>query len=189
MKENWEVHWKDYYKILQIDPLAEPEVVKAAYDKLARKYHPDVNKDATSIGRMKDLNEAFEIINHPEKRKLYYAAYLQSRARSGNIDTVGTPPHSYQSETKASSRKTPNVVWEDEYCAKCKKTLNMRIAFVDKKPAYAVCPGCNTYWDIRQQASQKPRPYQHHVTEDLPPDVKKRFEDFQNEMDKKHRYL
>jgi len=65
MRENWEINWKDYYKILQVHPLAEPEVVKAAFDRLARKYHPDINKDQTALARMKDLNEAFEIINLP----------------------------------------------------------------------------------------------------------------------------
>jgi curved DNA-binding protein CbpA len=76
MKENWEIHWKDYFNILQIHPLAEPEVVKAAYDRLARKYHPDKNPNVTSE-RMKDLNEAFEILGNPEKRERYYLAYYQ----------------------------------------------------------------------------------------------------------------
>lgn len=75
MKENWEIYWKDYYKILQIHPLAEPEVVKAAYDRLARKYHPDVNDNQTALARMKDLNEAFEIINSPIKRTRYDKVY------------------------------------------------------------------------------------------------------------------
>ena len=56
MKENWENHWKDYYQILQVHPSAEPEVVKAAYDRLARKYHPDVNKETSAPQRMKDIN-------------------------------------------------------------------------------------------------------------------------------------
>lgn len=185
MKEGWEIHWKDYYKILQIDPLAEPEVVKATYDRLARKYHPDVNKDAMSVRRMKDLNEAFEILNHPEKRARYYAAYLQNRKRGGDIDTVGTSSHSYQPETKANPSTTPDVVRKDKWCAKCKKTINMRITFVGKKPAYAVCPECHTYWDIRPEAYQRPQPYQYHTAEDLPPDVKQRLEELQRMMNKK----
>ena len=68
MKENWEIHWKDYYKILQVQPSAETEVIKAAYERLARKYHPDVNRDSNASQRMKELNEAFEIIGDPEKR-------------------------------------------------------------------------------------------------------------------------
>jgi len=76
VKENWEIHWKDYYTILQIHPLAEPEVAKAAYIKLANKYAPDKNPNINP-DKMKDLNEAFEIISNPEKRGRYYVAYLQ----------------------------------------------------------------------------------------------------------------
>jgi hypothetical protein len=61
--EPWALHWKDYYKILQVHVSAEPEVIKAAYDKLARKYHPDVNQNPTASERMKDINEAFEVLS------------------------------------------------------------------------------------------------------------------------------
>lgn len=79
MKENWEIHWKDYYNILQIHPLAEPEVVKAARDRLLHKYHPDHNpgKEQWANEKTKEINEAFEIISNPEKRRRYYVAYLQ----------------------------------------------------------------------------------------------------------------
>ena len=182
MRECWEVHWKDYYKILQIDPLAEPEVVKAAYDRLARKYHPDLNKDTTSAGRMKDLNEAFEILNHPEKRNRYYAVYLQKQT-GRRIDTVGAssyPPRPKPNETPS---KAPNVLWSDRWCAKCNKTLNMKISLVEKKPAYATCPECGTYWDIRPQVHHSTPSYQHR-NDDLPPDVKRRLEQFMK-MNKK----
>ena len=64
MKENWETHWKDYYKILQVHPSAEQEVVKAARDRLAGKYHPDVNKEPIAHERMKDINEAYEVLGN-----------------------------------------------------------------------------------------------------------------------------
>lgn len=160
MKANWEIHWKDYYKILQIDPLAEPEVVKVAYDRLARKYHPDLNKDATSVGRMKDLNEALEILNDPEKRGRYYLAYCQ-QAKSSSIITPppkGIYSYSPRSETKAAASATSNDVRLDKWCNKCKKATSMRIALVDKKPAYAICPECHTYWDIRSQVQYSTQP-------------------------------
>ncbi len=77
MSENWETNWKDYYKILQLHPSAEQEVVKGAYDKLARKYHPDVNKNPIANERMKDINEAFEILSDLEKRRRYHSTWLQ----------------------------------------------------------------------------------------------------------------
>jgi hypothetical protein len=84
MAENWQIHWKDYYRILQIHPLAEPEVVKAAYERLARKYHPDKNQGAAS-DRMKDLNEAFEVISDAVKRGRYYSVYCRRMMASPGI--------------------------------------------------------------------------------------------------------
>ena len=59
---------KDYYKILQVDPSAEPEVIDAAYKRLALKYHPDTNQSPDSRLRMQDLNRAYEILRNPKKR-------------------------------------------------------------------------------------------------------------------------
>lgn len=63
--------YKDYYRILQVDPSAEQEVVVAAYKRLALKYHPDTNKSADSTKRMQELNEAYEILVNPTRRAQY----------------------------------------------------------------------------------------------------------------------
>jgi uncharacterized membrane protein (DUF485 family) len=62
---------EDLYRILQVDPRAEPEVIEAAYRRLARKYHPDVNRSADSAERMKELNAAYEVLRHPAYRAAY----------------------------------------------------------------------------------------------------------------------
>ncbi len=62
--EQYELNWKDYYGILGIGPGAEPEVIKAAYTALARKYHPDAGGDAP---RMKEINESYEVLSNPQK--------------------------------------------------------------------------------------------------------------------------
>jgi DnaJ-class molecular chaperone len=77
MKESYELYWKDYYKILQVHPLAEPEVIKVSYIKLAQMYHPDHNIDLKSENKMVDLNEAFGIIGNPIKRESYDIQYNQ----------------------------------------------------------------------------------------------------------------
>jgi curved DNA-binding protein CbpA len=59
----------DYYLILQVDPAAEPEVVRAAYRALAAKYHPD--RDGGSAERMVDINRAWDVLGNPEKRLTY----------------------------------------------------------------------------------------------------------------------
>ncbi len=61
----------DYYEILQVSPGAEQEVIEAAYRRLARKYHPDVNSDPSAPGRMKQLNAAFAVLGDPTRRAAY----------------------------------------------------------------------------------------------------------------------
>jgi diguanylate cyclase (GGDEF)-like protein len=63
--------YDDYYLILQVHHLAEPEVIEGAYRKLAKKYHPDVNKSADAGEMMKRINRAYEELRDPLKRKLY----------------------------------------------------------------------------------------------------------------------
>ena len=63
--------YKDYYKTLNISKDASQEEIKRAYRKLARKYHPDVNKNADAEIRFKEINEAHEVLKDPEKRKAY----------------------------------------------------------------------------------------------------------------------
>ncbi len=63
--------YKDYYKILGIDRGASEKEIKSAYRKLARKYHPDVNKEPDAGQKFKDINEAYEVLSDPKKRKRY----------------------------------------------------------------------------------------------------------------------
>lgn len=67
---------KNYYKILQVDPSAEPEVIKAAYKRLSLKYHPDSNPSPEAKQRMYEINEAFEVLGDPGKRAQYDSTRL-----------------------------------------------------------------------------------------------------------------
>ena len=64
--------FKDYYSSLGVAKTASQKEIKAAYRKLARKYHPDVNQgDKASEARFKEINEANEVLGDPDKRKKY----------------------------------------------------------------------------------------------------------------------
>jgi curved DNA-binding protein len=64
--------FKDYYAILEINKTASPEEIKQAFRKLARKFHPDVNPgNKQAEARFKEINEAYEVLSDPDKRKKY----------------------------------------------------------------------------------------------------------------------
>ena len=66
------MEYKDYYKVLGVDKKASSQEIKKAYRKLAKKYHPDLNKgDEKSQEKFKEINEAYEVLGNEDKRKKY----------------------------------------------------------------------------------------------------------------------
>jgi len=63
--------YKDYYEILGVARDADSSTIKSAYRKLARKYHPDVNKTKEAEEKFKDINEAYEVLSDKNKRQRY----------------------------------------------------------------------------------------------------------------------
>jgi molecular chaperone DnaJ len=62
---------RDYYEVLGLAKGASPEEIKKAYRQMARKYHPDVNKEPDAEDRFKEVNEAYEILSDEQKRTMY----------------------------------------------------------------------------------------------------------------------
>ncbi|HYH01572.1 MAG TPA: DnaJ domain-containing protein, partial [Bacillota bacterium] len=69
--------FRDLYRIMQVDQSAEPEVIEGAYKRLSKKYHPDANKDTGAEAKMKLINQAYQILGEPGKRREYDLLYQQ----------------------------------------------------------------------------------------------------------------
>lgn len=99
---------KDFYKILEVPVTATEEEIKASFRKLARKYHPDVNKDKISIEKFKEIKEAYEVLTNHEEKIIYdrikgFASYKTSYNSSASKKT-----YTNQKEQKKYS-PPPNV--------------------------------------------------------------------------------
>jgi curved DNA-binding protein len=77
--------FKDYYATLGVKKDATQEEIQKAYKKLARKFHPDVNKDPAAEAKFKDIGEANEVLKDPEKRQRYdqYGSAWNSTRQTG----------------------------------------------------------------------------------------------------------
>jgi curved DNA-binding protein len=82
------VDFKDYYKVLGVEPSSTQETIKTAFRRLARKYHPDVNKGADAHLKMSEVNEAYEVLGNPEKRAAYEKVDKEWQANANG----GPPP-------------------------------------------------------------------------------------------------
>lgn len=65
------MEYKDYYKILGVERGADKTAIKRAYQKLARKYHPDVSREENAEARFKEVNEAYQVLKDPKARQAY----------------------------------------------------------------------------------------------------------------------
>ncbi len=84
---------KDYYEVLGVDKNASDSEIKSAYRKLAKKYHPDVNKEEGAAEKFKEIGEAYSVLGDAQKRKTYdqfgSAAFEQGGAGAGGYGGFG----------------------------------------------------------------------------------------------------
>src|SRR5689334_19614318 len=123
----------NYYEILQVASHAEPEVIQAAYKRLSLKYHPDRNSDPSAVVRMQLLNEAFETLSDPARRKAYDDQCASnspedSGENRGPIRVITCPTCG----TRFEERTSP--VPEKRRCPHCGQKLRLRRSRESSKP-------------------------------------------------------
>jgi curved DNA-binding protein len=77
---------RDFYEVLGVGRDAKPDEIQRAYRKLARTYHPDVNKDPAAEERFKEISEAYDVLSDPETRKRYDAFGFDFRRVPDDVD-------------------------------------------------------------------------------------------------------
>lgn len=103
------MQYKDYYEILGIKREASSAEIKSAYRKLARKFHPDVNKTKEAEQKFKDINEAYEVLSDKEKRQRY-----DSLGANWQDGANFTPPPGFENfNFNFGGRGAQNIHFED----------------------------------------------------------------------------
>lgn len=111
----------DPYKVLQVDPEAEDEVIEAAYRRLARKYHPDVAPGPDAQERMVRINGAWELLRDPTRRAAVDRARLRAAGQAARVaaadaharaagDAGGATPGSGSGAAHDRDRRPPGAV-------------------------------------------------------------------------------
>lgn len=100
---------KNYYKILEIEPTAEQADIKKAFRTLAKKYHPDRNKDnEEALRKFQDINEAYEVLGKEDSRKKYDDSLKKADEKKTNFSSkrdTGKSSHNSGKAKKSGNTK------------------------------------------------------------------------------------
>ena len=103
----------DLYKLLQVNSEADPEVIQAAYRRLAQKFHPDLATGAGAADRMVAINAAWEVLGDPERRAAYDRQLAEARSAAEQPplgtpgDDAGSPGATAPSTARSAAHRPP----------------------------------------------------------------------------------
>jgi len=143
MKYPWQIHWKDYYEVLQVIPEAESEVIDGAYKRLVTKYHPD-NKKTGDADKFRLIHEAHEILADSARKKEYDAAYrdrltdrdqyqIIPEGNKGKPDSCLVTTPTFPEEFDVQDSLSQKIFCSDSFC---KGVINKKGFCTECKKAY-----------------------------------------------------
>ena len=106
---------RDYYEVLGVQKTATDKEIKSAYRRLARKFHPDVNPgDKASEAKFKEINEAYEVLGDPDKRRKYdervgWCTASPPNRHSPIVSGTSAAPDAASTRTRARASKATGV--------------------------------------------------------------------------------
>ena len=104
---------KDFYTILGVLPNAEPEIIRAVYLALAKKYHPDSSGNAADEEKLREINEAYETLKDTEKRKKYDTTHKDWNDSTGeyksSVDDEDLTADGYQDDWELAVEYLPQL--------------------------------------------------------------------------------
>jgi curved DNA-binding protein CbpA len=99
---------RDPYRVLGVDPSADPTVIAGAYRALARRHHPDVSRNADAEHRMAEINAAWAILRDPERRQAWDTDHAGSQATPTTTATVRSGAVAQRPAGPVAWRRGPN---------------------------------------------------------------------------------
>ena len=113
---------KNYYEILQVNQNASPEIIEKAYKVLVKKYHPDLQEEKNKEQeeeQLKKINEAYEILSDPEKRKIYHQTLETNTSAETKQEETNSPQQESFWEDQLQQAK--NKAYQDAYIQDLKR--------------------------------------------------------------------
>jgi tetratricopeptide (TPR) repeat protein len=177
---------KDLYEILEVNPSARLEVISAAFGRLVRIYHPNVNPDPTAIEKLRDITHAYSILSDPVKRQAYdyelrFASEYTGNANVQFCDTCGNKFHNLdeihctecgmprtgtqqeaqqqRAEQEAERQRKEQEVHKENTCNTC------GIRFHSLEEIY--CTECGTTRTLNQREASRPKTEQKRSQENI----------------------
>lgn len=142
------MEFKDYYEIMEVARDATQDEIKRSYRKLARKYHPDVSKEADAEARFKELGEAYEVLKDAEKARLMINLVPAIKAGRNFVRRrTGTRVSNSAAGGPLGVMRRATAIFSHPCLARTFKAAE-RDALLRMPKARIITPGCSSTWKI-----------------------------------------